>query len=206
MDAELANSFQPLFQRLTHHQLHDQIGKARILIFIDLVNGNKVVVGDRGGSAGFPTESLACNFVVRQLRIDYLDCNIALKAWVVSVKYNAHPTPADFPNDVEGSELADASWLVGWLEKIELLLSGWVSVGRSVVESESGEANLVLCRGKRRPIGRVGWRPIVLDFPEFLGEIIAPACQQFETLLTVGARPNVFCQDCRSGLGQPSAQ
>jgi len=70
--------------------LHHEIRQPRDHVLIDLVNGDEVVVGDGGGSAGLAAEALAGHFVVRQLRIEHLDGDIALQARIVALQHDAH--------------------------------------------------------------------------------------------------------------------
>ena len=61
---ELADALQPLFERLAVDELHDEVRQARRLVLIDLVDGDEVVVRDRGGGAGLAAEPLPRDLVV----------------------------------------------------------------------------------------------------------------------------------------------
>ena len=58
------------------------------MMLFDVMHGDDVFVRDRGGRAGFANKAVARQFVLGILRIEHLDCHLALQADV-----EGPPTP-----------------------------------------------------------------------------------------------------------------
>jgi len=63
---QFAHAPQPLLQRFAHHQLHHEVRQLGHRVFIDLVDGDEVVVGDGGSGTRFAAEPLAGHLIISQ--------------------------------------------------------------------------------------------------------------------------------------------
>src|SRR5262249_42740394 len=98
----------PILQVLASQKLHCQVGDRGV--WSDLVDGDDVIVSNRGGHAGLAKEPLAGNRVCYILRQDDLQGHLPLQIDVLGLEDNSHPALAE---QLEDAVLGESANLVG---------------------------------------------------------------------------------------------
>jgi hypothetical protein len=90
-----------LFQGLTRHELHDQVGQVAFGRVLYLVNGHDVLMADRRCCACLAAKSLPGHVVLGQVRIKDLKRHVALQAGIERLQHNAHAPLSEHAHDIE---------------------------------------------------------------------------------------------------------
>ncbi len=120
LGGQFALAVEAVFQRLAQQELHGQVGHAAVLAH--LVNGDDVVVLDRGGGLRLAVEALAIHFQGGLGLLHCLQGDLALQRDVFGLEDQPHRPRAE---QLEHAIVAQPAHLAGTLrraEKIEIAL------------------------------------------------------------------------------------
>ncbi len=141
-----------LGQRLALEQRHGQEGDA--VVFIDLVDGDDVVVFNGSLGLGFAEEALARGRVGGVLRQNYLQGDLPFEPGILGLENHAHAALAEYSQHPVGPQSAELVRLLRWSQETGAVIDfrgpGRPRIGLAMVRRLLGRA------GPGRRIARPG--------------------------------------------------
>ncbi len=183
---------EPILQRHAVDQPHHQ-KRDRIVVLLDVVDGDDVLVSDGARRARLADEAVARQIIAGVLRIEDLEGNLPLQVGVEGAEDQPHAAAADQFDDVEPPELADGPRLLGRVEEIDpgrRKIAGEVAAPVAADRPDGrvwdfDEFMLQLAQG--RPVGRGIVRSVRLRAARPRQKIRVTGRQMLDRILALGA-------------------